>query len=94
MICCEILVHQRRILLLDRHAGADSAAADPEIAQIVGRLVDAFDAARNRSGVRREFLAETNRHRVLQMRAPGLDDVVELHALRRQRAAQILERRR
>ena len=85
--CCEMRDHQRWILLLDRHPGADRAAANPEIAQIVGRLSDPFDAAGKRSGVGREFLSETNRHCVLQMRAPGFDDVVELHALRRQRSA-------
>ena len=35
----EILVHQRRIFLLDGHAGADRAAADAEIAQVVRGLV-------------------------------------------------------
>ena len=46
-----------------------------------------------RAGVRGELLAEADRHRILQVRAAGLHDVVELPALRGERVAQRLERR-
>ena len=36
-----------------------------------------------------EFLAERQRHRVHQMRAADLDDVVELSGLARERVAQL-----
>ena len=42
----EVLDHERRIFRLDVDAGADRAAADAEIAQIVGRLVNAPQPAR------------------------------------------------
>ena len=45
--CAQVLVHQRRILLLHRHAGADRAAADAEIAQVVGGLVRRVAAPRS-----------------------------------------------
>ena len=93
MICLEVRDHQRRVFRLDGDARADGAAADAEVAQIVRRFGHATHAARDRAGVRGELLPEPDGHRVLQVRAPGLHDVVELLALRRQRAAQILERR-
>ena len=48
VICAQVLDHQRRVLRLDVHAGADRGAADAQIAQIVGGLVDA-PACRARS---------------------------------------------
>ena len=90
----QMLVHQRGILLLDRHAGADGRAADAEVAQVVGRFRHAPQRAVERAGVRRELLAEADGHRVLQVRAARLHDVVELAALLGERVAQALERRR
>ena len=45
----QMLDHERRILGLDVHAGADRAAADAEIAQIVGGLSMRCDAAIDRA---------------------------------------------
>ena len=92
VICLQVLVHQRRIFLLDRHARTDRASADAEIAQVVRRLTRATERAVDRTGVRRELLTEPNRHRVLQVRATRLHDVVELLPFLRQRIAQRLER--
>ncbi len=80
--------HQRRVLRLDVHARAHGAAADPEIAQIVGRVLEAAAIALHRVPIGAELLAEPDRHRVLEMGATALDDPVELLALREQRIAQ------
>ena len=84
--------HERRILLLDRDAGAHRATADAEVAQVVGGLLHATKPPVNRAGIRGEFLAEPDGHRVLEMRAARLHDVVEFPALARQRIAEALER--
>ena len=43
----QVLVHQRRVLLLDRHARADGAAADAQIAQVIRGLAYARRSARS-----------------------------------------------
>ena len=65
----------------------------PEVAQEIGRLADPRQVALDRPGIGRELLAQTNRHRVLEVGAPGLHDVVELPALGGERVAQATERR-
>ena len=77
--------HQFRILGLDGDACPDRASANPQIAEIVGRLFHATRPTLDRARVGSELLAKTNRHRVLQMRTPRFDDVVELGPLRRER---------
>ena len=84
--------HQVGILFLHRDARADGAAANAQVTQVVRGLGDAPHAALDRVRVRVELLAESNRHRVLQMRATGFDDVVELLTLGGERRAQVLER--
>jgi hypothetical protein len=73
----EMLVHERRIFFLDGHAGSDRAATDAEVLQVIRGLLNAAKAAADRAGVRRKFLAESNRHRVLEVGPPSFDDVVE-----------------
>ncbi len=75
------LHHQPGILRLDVDAGADRAAADAQVAQLVGRLASFCRCRRDRMPVRGELLAEPDRHRVLQVRAARFDDVVELLSL-------------
>jgi hypothetical protein len=84
--------HARRILRLDVDPGADRAPADPEIVQVDGGIVQAPHRALDRCGPPRELLAEPDRHRVLKVRAPRLEDAVELRALPGKPVAQPAER--
>ena len=63
----------------------------PSSRRKLGRHLDALQIAVDGDAIRVELLAEANGHRVLQMRAPALEDVVELGALREQRIAQRTE---
>ena len=68
-------------------AGADGGAAERDLAEPVERRLDALRALAHLRRVAAELLAERDRHRVHPVRAAGLDDVVELGRLRRERAA-------
>src|SRR6185437_1434283 len=88
----EVLHHQRGILWLDVDAGADGAAADSQITQIVGGLVHALEIPRERSGECSELLSQPDWHRVLKVRASGLHYTVEVPSLLRERVDQRLNR--
>jgi hypothetical protein len=74
-------------------AGADGRAAERDLPNAPERGLDPLGALAHLRRVAAELLAERHRHRVHQMRAPGLDDVVELRRLRLQRRSQLVERR-
>ena len=80
-ICAQVLDHQRRVLGLHVHARAHGTAANPEIAQVVGAFLHASQATVERPGVGSELLTQADRHRILEVRATRLHDVVELLAL-------------
>ena len=68
--------------------GADGGAADGELVEPGQRELDALEVGVELRDVAAELLAERERHRVLQVRAADLDDVVELLGLGRERVAQ------
>ncbi len=80
----QILHHQLGISGLDVDAGPHRAAANAQIAQIIGGLVHPFQIAAQGAGVRVEFLAEPDGHRILKMGAARLHYSVELPSLRRE----------
>ncbi len=84
----QVLDHEPRILGLGVDPGADGGAADPQVAQVIRRALDAPAVALDRSTVGAELLAEPDRHGVLEVRAPRLEDVVELLSLGEERIAQ------
>ena len=84
---CEQRADARRELGMRVQPGADGGAAERDLAEPRQRVLDARDALAHLRRVAAELLAERDRHGVHQVRAAGLDDVVELRRLR-------LERRR
>ena len=62
-------------------AGADGRATECDFGQFIERLLHAFSSALDLSGIAEELLAESDRRRVLEMRAAGFDDGPELFAL-------------
>ena len=62
-------------------AGADGGAADGQIVESVEHLFEALDVALEQASPAAEFLADGERHGVLQVGAADLDDVVELLGL-------------
>ena len=88
----QMLDHERGIFGLDIDAGAHRAAPNAEIAQEGGSHRDALQVAIDGDAVGAKLLAQANRHRILQMRAPALEHVVELRALGEQRIAEHPER--
>ena len=73
--------------------GADRGAAERQLAQVRQRCVDVREAVVELRHVAGELLAQRERRRVLQVRAPDLDDVGERRRLRVQRVAQRLQGR-
>src|SRR5207245_8595488 len=69
-------------------AGADRGAAERDLAQPLERRAHARVSLTDLGGVTAELLAEGDGDGVHQVRAPGLDNVVELHRLRLQRLRQ------
>jgi hypothetical protein len=63
-------------------SGADRGRAHVHFEQLQSDPSDALDVAADDATVSAELLTETNRHRVLQVRAPHLDHPVELSLLR------------
>ena len=57
--------------------GADRGSADGQIVKPVEHLLQALDVALQQAGPAAEFLAEGERHGVLQVGAADLHDVVE-----------------
>src|SRR5688500_5103756 len=88
----QLFDHESRIRGLDVNASADSAAANPEIAQVISGFDDSLERAPERSGVTAELLSEADRHRVLQMRAAGFEHSVEFFCLRFERSDQVTDR--
>ena len=72
-------------------AGADSGAAEAEFAQAFGLLGNVGAGFANGDGVGGKFLAETNRDRILQMRAAGLENAVELFGFLFERAGKRIQ---
>src|SRR4051812_24083958 len=58
-------------------SGADGGATDGEVVESVENLLETLDVAIEKIGPATEFLANGERHCVLQVRAADLDDVVE-----------------
>jgi hypothetical protein len=58
--------------------GSDRGAAERDLADSLQRVADAVYALSHLRRVAGELLAERDRHSVHQVRAAGLDDVVEL----------------
>ena len=83
----ELVAHARGELGVRVQAGADRGAAERDLADAAERCLDPRDPLAHLRRVAAELLAEGDRHGVHQVRAAGLDDVVELLGLR-------LERRR
>ena len=65
-----------------------TGASDRELVQAGKREPDALDAGIELGDVAAELLPQRQRHRVLEMGAPRLDDVAELLGLHRQGIAQ------
>ena len=74
-------------------AGAGRRAAERDLPDVHERRGDPLLAERDLRGVAGELLPERDRHRVHQVRAPGLDDVLEASRLFRERALELFERR-
>jgi hypothetical protein len=74
-------------------AGADRRPADGELGEMGTRMLDACDAVPNDAGIAAEFLAERDRHRVLQMRAAGFHHVGELPRFLLERVGEHPQRR-
>ena len=70
-------------------AGADCGPAERELAQSFDRFLRARLRIRDLLRVAGEFLSESHRRRVHQMRAPDLDDVPEFFRLGFERARAI-----
>ena len=73
-------------------AGAGGRAAEGQLPQPDGGVGDPVAPLADLGGVARELLAQRDRHGVHQVRAAGLHQVGELHGLRGQRVAQVVER--
>ena len=71
---------------------ADRGAAERDLAEALAAVLDARDSLAHLGGVAGELLPERDGHRVHQMRAARLDDVVELARLRLERAGEPVER--
>ncbi len=71
-------------------AGARGGAAERDLPDVHERRLHALLAERDLRGVAGELLAERDGHRVHQVRAPGLDDVLEALGLLRERALELL----
>src|SRR5205807_10044999 len=74
-------------------AGADRGAAERELREVIESRLDVAPRVAELRRVAREFLAERERGRVLQVRAADLHDVCEGGAFRRERGMKLLERR-
>ena len=74
-------------------ARADGGAAERDLAQPLAAVADALDPLAHLRGVAAELLAEGDGDGVHQVRAAGLDDVVERLRLRLERGGKRLERR-
>ena len=69
--------------------GANGRAADAQAAQDLRRSARMRSASRSTArGISTKFLAQANRHGILQVGAPGLDDVIELDGFLAQRGGQ------
>jgi hypothetical protein len=73
--------HQLAVLVAGVEARADRRRADVQFLELLGALRDILSAAPHAFRVAAELLPKGDRHRVLQMRAPGLEHVHELVAL-------------
>ena len=70
-------------------AGAGGGAAERDLPDVHERRAHALLAERDLRGVAAELLAERHRDGVHQVRAPGLDDVLEALRLVRERALEL-----
>ena len=64
-----------RELRVGVEAGTDRSAADREVVEALRRDVEALEVGIELGDVAGELLTERERHRILQVRAPDLDDV-------------------
>ena len=79
---------RRWIILRGIDARADGRAAEIDLAQQVGKFLQAVEVLADRDGKGPEFRAQPHRHRIHQLRAPDLDDVVEFDGLLEKRRLQ------
>ena len=70
--------------------GSDGSSADRQIVESVERLLQAMDVALQQAGPAAEFLADGQRHGVLQVGTPDLDHVIEFLRLGRDRVVHVL----
>ncbi len=87
------LAYPSRELRVHIDAGAHRVAAQRDFLELLAGLVQAAHGAFHLAGVALELLAQSNRRRVLEMRATGLDDRPELFAFLLQHLAQALDGR-
>ena len=59
------------------YARSDCRSAEIQLANLLRRLTDSADVAADGDGVRLEFLTQTDRHRILELRSAHLDDGVK-----------------
>lgn len=87
----EVPAHGGRVVRIRRDARADRRRAEVDLRQQRDELAEprVVLAERRREAV--ELLAERHRHGVLQLRAPDLEHLRELRALREERPAQQVE---
>ncbi len=89
----ELCAHARRELGVGVEAGAGRGAAERNLRHLRQRDAHAASTEAHLCGVAGELLPERDGHRIHQMRAAGLDDVVKLGRLGCERALERVERR-
>ena len=89
----QLVAHPGGELGVRVQAGAGRGAAERDLRHLRQRVADPLGAEADLRGVPGELLPERHRHRVHQVRPAGLDDVVELLRLGRERLLESLERR-
>ena len=85
----QLLDGERGIARVGVDAGADRGRAEIDLTEEARELVQPGDVLLHGGVEGVELLAERHRHRVLQLRAPHLEDVAELDRLLLQRVGQV-----
>ena len=79
------------VLRVSIQAGTDRGATNPQPAQALCRALYASGIPFNRFGVGAKFLAETDRHGILQMGATGFNHIVKFDSFGLQGNTQIFQ---
>ena len=80
--------HARAVLRVGVEAGARGRAANAQLAQAVCAARNALAVAAHSQRIAAKLLPHAHRHRILQMRAAGLQHIVKFSRLARQRVRQ------